>query len=273
MKSTQAPPLGIVGPRLIAERDGGVKRRAPTDAARATQPAAFDRAGAAGYGQPEVMLRLAGPTHPPVNRLRRLAPLLATLVVPALVFGALADRVARGETVPGDAAASRFIDTAIPVRDIPIAAGDVLALAVLGAAAALGVALTVLVRQRRGRELAFLVLGVAGMVALDPVLKVVFQRPPASPDGSGYSFPSGTAMVSLAVAGAVVVLLERPALRWTAIVVGSLAAVALGVSVVYLRWHHPSDVVAGWCLAAAWLSTLWLALGVPARTGPSPTRS
>jgi membrane-associated phospholipid phosphatase len=195
---------------------------------------------------------------------KRAVVLLATLAAPAVVFGALAEEVAEGASLSWDGATYRAIEGSVTTVGTPVGAHAVLVLAALGGVAALAAAAVHLLHRRRFRELAFLAIGIGGMLALDPILKGLFQRPPVTPDGSGYSFPSGTAMVSVAVAGAAAVLLERRLLRWSAVIGGGLACLGLGISVVYLRWHHASDVVAGWCMALAWLSTLWLVLLLPA---------
>jgi membrane-associated phospholipid phosphatase len=191
---------------------------------------------------------------------KRALILLATLGAPVVVFGALAEEVAEGSSLSWDGTTYRAIETSAKTVGTPLGAQALLTVAALGGVAALVAGAVHLLRRRRVRELAFLALAIGGMVALDPILKSIFQRPPVSPNGSGYSFPSGTAMVSLAVAGAAVVLVKPRLLRWGAVISGGLMCLGLGVAVVYLRWHHASDVVAGWCMALAWLSALWLAL-------------
>ena len=198
-------------------------------------------------------------TRPPA------AALIATLVVPAAVFAWLGDRVARKEAMGWDGSTARLIDTTVPRVDVPLGAETLLIAGALAGAAAVAAIVVGAARRGRVRELAFLALSVGGMFALDPLLKAAFRRPPVTPDGTGYTFPSGTAMVSLALAAALVLLIRRPALRWVAVAAGGTAALALGVSVVYARWHYPSDVVGGWCVALGWVSLLWLALLAPRR--------
>jgi undecaprenyl-diphosphatase len=195
------------------------------------------------------------------------AALLATLVVPAAVFAWLGERVARGEALGWDGPAARLIDTTVPRVGVPLGAGSVLVAGALAGAAATAAVVVQAARRGHLRELSFLALSVGGMLALDPLLKAAFRRPPVSADGSGYTFPSGTAMVSLALVAALALLVRRPALRWAAVTAGGAVAVALGVAVVYLRWHYPSDVVGGWCVALGWVSLLWLALLAPPRRG------
>jgi membrane-associated phospholipid phosphatase len=65
------------------------------------------------------------------------------------------------------------------------------------------------------------------------------------------SFPSGhtTAAASIAVA---LLLVVPAAHRLAAAVVGLLLTAAVGVSVVVLGWHYPSDVLGGLLVVGAW---------------------
>jgi membrane-associated phospholipid phosphatase len=131
------------------------------------------------------------------------------------------------------------------------------------AAAVLVGAVILLLTRRRGREALFCVLAVGGVLALDVPLKELFRRPSWAPpgyeDGTEYTFPSGHAMGSVAVLAALS-LISKP--RWSKpiIVVGLPLVVAVGAVLVYAWWHYPSDVVAGWCLALAWVTALWLVI-------------
>lgn len=81
-----------------------------------------------------------------------------------------------------------------------------------------------------------------------------------------FSFPSGHTMGSLCVAFALgyVVVRSRLALGQKTVALAGLAAYAVlvGVSRIYLGVHWPSDVLASWLLAGAWLS-----LVIPAYEG------
>lgn len=131
---------------------------------------------------------------------------------------------------------------------------------------ALGLAL--LLARGRHRSAAFLGVSVLGAFALDLLGKIVFQR--IRPDlwtspapESSYSFPSGHATFSAAVAAAVLLLAWRTRWRWVCAVAGALFALVVGYSRVYLGVHYPSDIVAGWALSVGWVVGVWLALRAP----------
>ena len=83
----------------------------------------------------------------------------------------------------------------------------------------------------------------------------VFDDPIAT--ASGKSFPSGHAMLSTIVYGALVVVLwDRIPRRWRPISIAvAVALVAvIGFTRVALGVHHASDVLGGWVMGAAWLA-------------------
>jgi membrane-associated phospholipid phosphatase len=140
--------------------------------------------------------------------------------------------------------------------------------AVLLAVAA--VAAAYLARLGRRRDAAFIILAFAGAEALTWSLKAVFQRERPSFDdpiatASSFSFPSGHALVSFAVYGALAyVLLEilRSRRARAACVAGAAAVVtAIGFSRLYLGVHYLSDVLAGYAVALAWLLVIAMARG------------
>jgi membrane-associated phospholipid phosphatase len=88
--------------------------------------------------------------------------------------------------------------------------------------------------------------------------------------GQHDSFPSGHAVGSMAVVATLVVLLWPTRHRWTVVVAGSVFAAAVGASRVYLGFHFPSDVLAGWSWAVAWTAAMWLLV---LRRPPAPAAS
>jgi membrane-associated phospholipid phosphatase len=127
------------------------------------------------------------------------------------------------------------------------------------------VAAIVLWRRRERVAAAFVVLALAGAQLLSNGLKLVFQRErPFFPDplatASTFSFPSGHALVSLAVYGAIALVLARHfSTRRQALLFGAVAVLvlAIGFSRLYLGVHFLSDVLAGYAAGIAWLSLLY----------------
>lgn len=112
------------------------------------------------------------------------------------------------------------------------------------------------VRWGRRREALAAVAVVAGANLTTQFLKVAFNHVrvhdflgPLQP--YGHAFPSGhtTAAASIAVG---LVLVAPARLRPLAAVVGAAFTCAVGVSVVVLEWHYPSDVVGAVLVAGGW---------------------
>lgn len=122
---------------------------------------------------------------------------------------------------------------------------------------------------RRWRELAFLAAALLGGTELSGLFKEFFAR--ARPDlvphlarETSPSFPSGHATYSAVAYVSFAILLARlaPGAAARAYIAGAATVVVLlvGFSRVYLGVHYPSDVLAGWCLGAAWALACWLAV-------------
>jgi membrane-associated phospholipid phosphatase len=130
---------------------------------------------------------------------------------------------------------------------------------VLGVVAAVA-GLVVLLVLRGRREVVFWALAIGGVLLLEPLLKALVARPGIGAAQDEHSFPSGNAMASVALVAAAVLLLRDGRARRLGVVLGGLAILVEGVALVVLGWHYPTDVLAGWCAAAAWVAALWLAV-------------
>ena len=107
----------------------------------------------------------------------------------------------------------------------------------------------------------FAALNLVGVVLVNQVFKFIVQRP--RPEGfrliaeSGYSFPSGHSMVAMGFYGLLAWMAwhyERDAhVRRVSVAGFGLVIVLIGISRIYLGVHYASDVIAGFCLSAAWL--------------------
>ena len=124
-------------------------------------------------------------------------------------------------------------------------------------AAAVLLGLSYVVVRRRFRLAAGMALGVLGSTVLAEALKPVFgrARPAASlalVHAEGWSMPSSVAAVTAAGAAALYVGLTWRDPRRRRLVGGVLVVgvTAIGLCLVYLGVHWPTDVVAGWTLGA-----------------------
>lgn len=140
-----------------------------------------------------------------------------------------------------------------------------LALDVVGGAyalAPLALLLSVALWRHSVRASMFLLSSVLGTIGFNLVSKLYFSR--LRPElfdqltlapAPGFSFPSGHAMTSMAFALALAGVAARRA--WNGRVYLTVAlllfAVAVGLSRSYLQVHYPTDVLAGWALASAWV--------------------
>ncbi|HYS54933.1 MAG TPA: phosphatase PAP2 family protein [Thermoanaerobaculia bacterium] len=161
---------------------------------------------------------------------------------------------------------SRIHDLAITERS-PIATAVLVGATTIGSPVSVGVIVaivaTVLIIQHRYRWAIYLV-GTTGLGALMLIeLKRYFAR--ARPDlaealrrASGYSFPSGHAMGSTIVFGALGYLALRSLRTWRAKAAALAAAFTLVITIalsrVYLGVHWISDVGAGVAVGALWVA-------------------
>jgi membrane-associated phospholipid phosphatase len=196
------------------------------------------------------------------------SPAVAALLVPLVVFAVLASLVAQGATDAWDRREMNTLADRLAPLPTPVSADAVLFLGLaVGVVVVVGLGIALLVAGKV-RHTVFWTLTLSGALVLDPLLKEVFRRP--NLHGDAYSFPSGTAMLSMAALAGLFVLARPWWLRGIVLVGGVLSVVAIGLSVVYLRWHYPSDVVAGWCAALIWVALVWFAVGAerPGRGAP-----
>jgi undecaprenyl-diphosphatase len=199
--------------------------------------------------------------------------LLALLLVAGLVlsFGWLAEEMGEGDTlafdhrvlllfrVPGDPA--RLLGPAWMaemMRDLT-SLGSTVVLTLL-----LLLVLGYLAIARNRAAMLLMLASVAGGQLLSTLFKLGFNRPrpdliPQTPEVFTTSFPSGHAMLSavtyLTLAALLTRLDTRRSVKHYFMGVGILLTLLVGISRVALGVHWPTDVLAGWCLGAAWAIT------------------
>jgi membrane-associated phospholipid phosphatase len=86
------------------------------------------------------------------------------------------------------------------------------------------------------------------------------------PAGRPPTFPSGHTSIAASLGLALVLVLPR-VLRPVGTVVGAAYAAGIGLALVVLGWHYPSDVVGSFCIAGFWASVAAGAPGSPREPG------
>jgi undecaprenyl-diphosphatase len=208
-------------------------------------------------------------------RLNEAAPLLslAALSLFAWAFVEIAGEVLEGDTATLDRAILLALREARNLAD-PIgpswleeAARDVTA---LGGHVVLTIvtlaAFVYLLMTRKSHAAVLVAAAVGGGMLLSTGLKMGFERPrpdlvPHAARVYTASFPSGHAMLSAVTYLTLGALLARvqPSRRLKAFLLGLAVTLTIlvGASRVYLGVHWPTDVLAGWCVGAAWASLCW----------------
>ena len=189
--------------------------------------------------------------------LARKNALLLVALVAALVFIYLLEEVGEGEIMKLDTLAYRFFVEKLrsdPVTSVMKGFTGLLDIPVL-------LVMTLIVTAFAPGKAPGRCVAAIGALALNVVLKQIVQRP--RPDGfrliaeSGYSFPSGHSMVSMAFFGLLVWMVwtyeKDKTMRLVWCTLFSLVIVMVGVSRIYLGVHYASDVLAGFCVSLLWL--------------------
>lgn len=115
---------------------------------------------------------------------------------------------------------------------------------------------------RKKKEAKYIIINLITVFLSNQVLKRIVERP--RPEGfriveeSGYSFPSGHSMVSMAFYGLFIYLIYKKVknknIKWLLITLLSSLIILIGISRIYLGVHYASDVIAGFCLSICYLT-------------------
>lgn len=201
------------------------------------------------------------PPSPPPSWLR------VVTIIGLLGFIALAIAVVSGGTLRAD-------DTLVlgmhadATAQLTVVMSDLTVLGYIPTITAIVVVADLLLWRWRRRLQAVLLTGIMlGEGAWDEGLKQAFHRarPDLFPRPSihSFSFPSGHAFATACLLATLVALSWRhlPGFaRWGMVILAAVLAFSIGASRVYLGVHYPSDILAGWFGAMAWLGGVgtWL---------------
>lgn len=130
-----------------------------------------------------------------------------------------------------------------------------------GAICLIGIAIILVVGMKNKKIGVAIVFNLGIITILNQSLKRILQRP--RPEGfriineSGYSFPSGHSMISMAFYGFLIYLIYKNVknnyLKWSLITVLGILIVGIGISRIYLGVHYTSDVIAGFLISISYL--------------------
>lgn len=208
-------------------------------------------------------------------RLNEIGPLVSLMAVSLLGYGFffLAHEVGEGSTAAldrkillslrnpadlSDPVGPRWLEETM--RDIT-GLGSVFTVVFVTLAATAYLAMT-----GRRRIAAFVVAAIGGGEVASTVLKLFYVRPrpdlvPHGMEVFTASFPSGHAMMSavayLTLAGLLARVERQRDVKVLILVLGMATTLLVGFSRIYLGVHWPSDVLAGWCVGAAWAALCW----------------
>lgn len=180
------------------------------------------------------------------------------LFICIILFLALAEDVFNNEIMKGDIIGYKFISSYLinnkltPIMKI---------ITWFGSAVPLLLITLLLILFIKNKKVGFTVgINLVIITILNQTLKAILQRSRPSEyiiKETGYSFPSGHSMVSMAFYGYLIYLIynniKNKYLRTILILILSLLIFLIGLSRIYLGVHYVSDVIAGFVISIAYL--------------------
>jgi membrane-associated phospholipid phosphatase len=182
----------------------------------------------------------------------------------AIGFVGIADEVLEGDTLRVDESILRMINNmSTPALDqffiIATNFGGVIGIVGISL-----VVIAVLLKLRKYRDVVFFAVGLYGAVAINTILKLVFER--TRPDlwerlviETSYSFPSGHALASSALALTIIILCYKTKWFIPALIIGGAYGLIIAFSRLYLGVHYPTDIIGGWLISSLWvIAVYWM---------------
>lgn len=163
----------------------------------------------------------------------------------------------------GDGAVMDVLNWLAPVSSDDVHIDPVLDVTTLVVSALVGVVVVMRLLARDFRAAAFVVVAITVPVLLSRVVKELVERPAIEGPRDSYTFPSGSATWCVATVVALILLARSARERRTIGFVGVALTLTYSAIIAWEEWHHPSDVLAGWCLGVAGATAAWIAFGRP----------
>ena len=174
-------------------------------------------------------------------------------------FLALAEDVYNKEIMNGDIIGYKIVSTflisdfTIPIAKFITNFGGTIVLIVLT------IVLVILIKNRKIGLSIFTNLAI--ITILNQLLKRILQRPRPTEfriiEETGYSFPSGHSMISMAFYGFLIYLIykyvKNKYVKWISIILLSILICSIGVSRIFLGVHYTSDVLGGFLISISYL--------------------
>ena len=181
------------------------------------------------------------------------------LFIGLIGFFALAEDVFNKEIMNGDIVGYKLVSTflisdfATPIAKFITNFG--------GAIILIGSAFTLFIFIKNKKIGVSIISNLAIITVLNQLLKRIVQRPRPTEfrivEESGYSFPSGHSMVSMAFYGYLIYLIykyvKNKYLKWISIILLSILICSIGISRIYLGVHYTSDVLGGFFISISYL--------------------
>lgn len=174
-------------------------------------------------------------------------------------FFSLAEDVFNKEIMNGDIVGYKLVSTflisdfATPIAKFITNFG--------GAIILIGLAFMLFIFIKNKKVGVSIISNLAIITVLNQLLKRIVQRPRPTEfrivEESGYSFPSGHSMVSMAFYGYLIYLIykyvKNKYLKWISIILLSILICSIGISRIYLGVHYTSDVLGGFFISISYL--------------------
>lgn len=176
-----------------------------------------------------------------------------------ILFLALAENVFNNEIMKGDVIGYQFVsnylikDNVTPIMKGITWCGSAICLILVSF-------LSFFILKNKKTSI-FVWINLISITILNQALKFILHRPRPTDfriiEESGYSFPSGHSMASMAFYGFLIYLIYKKInnkyLKWGLICFLSILILFIGISRIYLGVHYTSDVLAGFLISVAYL--------------------